>query len=153
MRLFLAALVSVTLAMSALAQEDLRIDQSRVYVSHPEACSLLEDKGMGAFDSLEFTMLSFPGGFYAMEFQCNFFDVKEREGSSHILASAICEFPGAIAPDIFAIAPYSETKIITVSARDFSDAALGLFSPSGEEPVMGARVYSRCDKVDAASLN
>src|SRR5690606_20460168 len=101
---------------AAVAQEDLRIDQTRLYVSDRAACAAVEDKGIDAFMDLDFLGLTFGRGIQSMEFHCNFYEVKGREGSTHLFVDTICELPGEIYPDILAITPYSDTQIQVVSA-------------------------------------
>lgn len=148
----LAILALALVAMPALAQEDLRIDRDRLYVSDPAACQALEKKGVDAWMDMDFLSLTFDRGIQSMEFHCNFFDVKEREGSTHLLIDAICELPGEIYPDILAVTPYSETEIQVVSQADIM---LGLSSAvEGAVPtetdtylIPGATLYTRCDNL------
>lgn len=135
------------LAVPAPAQEDLRIAQDRLYVSDPTACATLEAKGLDAWMDLDFLSLSFADGIQSMEFQCNFFDVKEREGSTHLFIDAVCELPGEVYPDIFAVTPYTETQIQVVSAYDAALAAFGQFETSSEVATPGATLYTRCDNL------
>lgn len=147
-RLVLASLLIGVLP--ALAQEDLRIDQGKVYVTEPAACQALEEKGVDAWMDLDFLSLTFPGGIQSMEYHCNFFDVKGREGSSHLVAQAICELPGELYPDLMAIAPYDERTIMVVSSNqlmlDYSGAMAGAVPAESEiPPVPGATLFTRCD--------
>ena len=136
-----------------LAQEDLRIDQSKIYVTDPAACDMLENKGIDAFMDGDFLALGFPKGIQSMEFQCNFFDIKTREGSSHLFVDAVCELPGEIYPDALAIAPYSETQIQVVSSFDAAMAAVGLFEPASEVAAPGATIYTRCDNLSEITVD
>jgi hypothetical protein len=145
-RIALAFVVGLT--VPALAQEDLRIDQSKLYVSDPAACEALETKGIDAFMDSDFVSLTFKDGIQSMEFHCNFFDVKSREGSTHLFVDAICELPGEIYPDIFAVTPYSETEIQVVSGADATIAAVaGMSEASDEVALPGATIYTRCDNL------
>lgn len=138
------------MATPLLAQEDLRIDQSKLHVSNPAACQALEEKGLDAWMGTDFTALSFESGIQSMEFHCNFYDVKGREGSTHLFVDVICELPGEIYPDILAITPYSETEIQVVSAADATLAAAGAFAGAAESDyvgVPGATIYTRCDNL------
>jgi hypothetical protein len=146
MRLVLAAVLLV--ATPALAQEDLRIDRNGLYVSDPAACKALEDKGLDAWMDSDFLALRFSEGIQSMEFHCNFYDVKSREGSTHLFVDAICELPGEIYPDIFAVTPYSETEIQVVSGADATIAAVAGMSEASEEVALpGATIYTRCDNL------
>ena len=143
----LAILALALVATPALAQEDLRIDRDRLYVSDPAACQALEKKGVDAWMDMDFLSLTFDRGIQSMEFHCNFFDVKEREGSTHLFIDAICELPGEIYPDMLAVTPYSETEIQVVSAFDATMAATGQYEMSSEVATPGATLYTRCDNL------
>lgn len=152
MRLF-ALGVALFAGTAALAQEDLRIDQSRLHVSDPAACAALESKGIEAFMAMDFLALSFTDGIQSMEFHCNFYEVKGREGSTHLFVDTICEAPGEIYPDILAITPYSETQIQVVSAFDAAMVAAGLFEPNPEVATPGATLYTRCDNLSEITVD
>lgn len=151
MRFLLAAALVFT--APAMAQEDLRVDQTKIYVSDATACDLLEEKGIDAFMDIDFLALGFPKGIQSMEFQCNFFDIKSREGSSHLFVDAVCELPGELYPDTLAIAPYSETQIQVVSSSDAAMAAVGLFEPASEVAAPGATIYTRCDNLSEITVD
>ncbi|SMQ64891.1 hypothetical protein SAMN06295905_1086 [Devosia lucknowensis] len=137
----------------AQAQEDLRIDQSKIHVTDPAACTLIETKGIEAFMGGDFLALNFAKGIQSMEFQCNFFDVKGREGSSHLFVSAVCELPGEIYPDTLSISPYSETEIMVVSSFDAAMVAAGLYEPSGDVAMPGGSLYTRCDNLSEITVD
>lgn len=139
--------ISLILTVPAVAQEDLRIERDRLYVSEPEACQALEDKGLDAWMDHDFLSLDFDDGIQSMEFHCNFFDVKARENSTHLFIDAICELPGEVYPDTFAVTPYSETQIQVVSAFDATWAALAPSEMSSEVATPGATLYTRCDNL------
>ena len=151
------ALVSLfALTAPALAQEDLRIDQTKIYVSDAKACGMIEDKGIEAFMDLDFLALDFSKGIQSMEFQCNFFDVKSRQGSSHLFIDAICELPGEIYPDILAVTPYSETEIQVASSADITWAMN--FEPEDAESAdvtvpSGTTIYTRCDNLSEITVD
>lgn len=138
---------------AAMAQEDLRIDQAKLYVSDPAACAAVEDKGIDAFMELDFLGLTFERGIQSMEFHCNFYEVKGREGSTHLFVDTICELPGEIYPDILAITPYSDTQIQVVSAYDAAMVAAGLFEPNPEVATPGATLYTRCDNLSEITVD
>ena len=135
------------LAAPVVAQEDLRIDRDGLYVTEPAACIALEDKGLDAWIEHDFLSLTFDDGIQSMEFHCNFFDVKEREGSTHLFIDAICEMPGAVYPDTLAVTPYSDTQIQVVSAFEATMAATGQIEMSSEVATPGATLYTRCDNL------
>lgn len=143
----------VAYGTSVLAQEDLRIDQTRLHVSDPKACAALEAKGIEAFMAMDFLALSFKDGIQSMEFHCNFYGVKGREGSTHLFVDTICEAPGEIYPDILAITPYSETQIQVVSAFDAAMVTAGLFEPNPEVATPGATLYTRCDNLSEITVD
>lgn len=151
------ALVSLlTLSAPVMAQEDLSIDQTKIYVSDAKACGMIEDKGIEAFMDLDFLALDFSKGIQSMEFQCNFFDVKSREGSSHLFIDAICELPGEIYPDILAVTPYSETEIQVASSADIMWAMN--FDPEEAESAdaivpTGTTIYTRCDNLSEITVD
>lgn len=139
--------------VAATAQEDLRIDQTRLYVSDPAACAVVEDKGIDAWMDLDFLSLTFGGGIQSMEFHCSFYEVKGREGSTHLFVDTICELPGEIYPDILAITPYSDTQIQVVSAYDAALVAAGIFEPNPEVATPGATLYTRCDNLSEITVD
>lgn len=139
--------------VAASAQEDLRIDQTRLYVSDPAACALVEDKGLDAYMGLDFVSLGFTRGIRSMDFKCSFFEVKSREGSTHLFVDTICELPGEIYPDILAITPYSDTQIQVVSAYDAALLAAGIFEPNPEVATPGATLYTRCDNLSEITVD
>ena len=151
------ALSSVMLAaIPAFAQEDLSIDQTKIYVSDAKACGMIEDKGIEAFMDLDFLALDFSKGIQSMEFQCNFFDVKSRKGSSHLFIDAICELPGEIYPDILAVTPYSETEIQVASSADITWALN--YEPDEAESAdaivpSGTTIYTRCDNLSEITVD
>jgi len=151
------ALSSVMLAaIPAFAQEDLSIDQTRIYVSDAKACGMIENKGIEAFKDLDFLALDFSKGIQSMEFQCNFFDVKSRKGSSHLFIDAICELPGEIYPDILAVTPYSETEIQVASSADITWAMN--YEPEEAETAdaivpSGTTIYTRCDNLSEITVD
>ena len=152
MKLALAATLLAGMTGAAMAQEDLRIDQSKLYVSDPAACRALEEQGVDAWMEMDFLTLSFERGIQSMEFHCNFYDVKGRKGGNHLFIDAICELPGEIYPDILAVTPWSETEIQVVSNADItlamSGAMEGAIPAETEEPVVpGATIYTRCDNL------
>lgn len=153
-RLALVSLLSLTVPV--FAQEDLRIDQTKIYVSDAKACGLIEDKGIDAFMDLDFLALDFSQGIQSMEFHCNFFDVKGREGSTHLFIDAICELPGEIYPDILAVTPYSETEIQVASSADIM-WAMNL-EPEATETAdavvpTGTTIYTRCDNLSEITVD
>jgi hypothetical protein len=135
------------LAAPVVAQEDLRIDRDGLYVTDAAACQALEDKGLDAWMEHDFLSLTFDDGIQSMEFHCNFFEVKAREGSTHFFIDAICEMPGALYPDTLAVTPYSETQIQVVSAFEATMAATGQIEMSSEVATPGATLYTRCDNL------
>ena len=148
----LAILALALVASPVMAQEDLRIDRDRLYVSDPAACQALEKKGVDAWMDMDFLSLTFDRGIQSMEFHCNFFDVTEREGSTHLFIDAICELPGEIYPDILAVTPYSDTQIQVVSQADImlslSGAMEGADSAEADAYLTpGATLYTRCDNL------
>lgn len=151
------ALVSLlALSSPAFAQEDLRIDQTKIYVSDAKACGMIEGKGIDAFMDLDFLALDFSKGIQSMEFHCNFFDVKGRECSTHLFIDAICELPGEIYPDILAVTPYSETEIQVASSADIMWAMN--FKPDDAESAdaivpSGTTIYTRCDNLSEITVD
>ncbi|WP_297104785.1 hypothetical protein [uncultured Devosia sp.] len=146
MRWWVAAML-LLVAAPVSAQEDLRIIRDRLYVSDASACEALADKGVDAWMDVDFLSLSFVDGIQSMEFQCRFFEVKEREGSTHLFIDAVCEVPGEVYPDILAVTPYTETQIQVVSGYDAAMAASGQFETGSEVATPGATLYTRCDNL------
>lgn len=152
----LALVSTLVLTTPAFAQEDLRIDRTKIYVSDAKACGMIEDKGIDAFMDLDFLALDFSKGIQSMEFHCNFFDVKSREGSSHLFIDAICELPGEIYPDILAVTPYSETEIQVTSSADITLAMN--YEPAEAESAdaivpSGTTIYTRCDNLSEITVD
>lgn len=142
----------ILLTLPVAAQEDLRIDRERLYVSDPAACQALEKKGVDAWMDTDFLSLDFDDGIQSMEFHCNFYDVTAREGSTHLFIDAICELPGEIYPDILAVTPYSETQIQVVSQADIMLSLSGAMEaavPAETDTYLipGATLYTRCDNL------
>jgi hypothetical protein len=148
----LAAPLLILLTLPVAAQEDLRIDKERLYVSDPAACQALEKNGVDAWMDMDFLSLTFDRGIQSMEFHCNFFDVQGREGSTHLFIDAICELPGEIYPDILAVTPYSETQIQVVSQADIMLSLSGAMEGAVPDEadtylIPGATLYTRCDNL------
>jgi hypothetical protein len=153
MRALLAIAALLVLAQPAGAQEDLRIDMSKLHVSDPAACSALEEKGVDAWLDLDFLSLTFERGIQSMEFDCRFFDVKQRPGSNQLFIDAVCSLPGEIYPDILAVTPWSETKIQVVSGHDAAMAAAGLYETDADTDLPGGTLYTRCDNLSEIPLD
>ena len=148
MRTLLFAAGLMLTASAVLAQEDLVIDQSKLYVTDPAACQAVEKQGVDAFMDLDFLSLTFEDGIQGMEFHCNFFDVKSRPYTPVLFVDAVCELPGELYADTIAIAPDGEDTIRLVSS---ADTALGLVGqiepdPEGFYPA-GTTIYHRCDNL------
>ena len=135
----------VLLGAPALGQEDMVIDQSKVYVSEPSACAALEEKGLNAFMDSDFLALTFPDGIHGMEFQCGFYDVGSRPNTPLLHVDAVCEAPGEVYPDAFAIAPYDDKTIQVVSSYDAMMVTTGIYEPPGPTTYPGVTIYTRCD--------
>lgn len=143
MRLMLAFAV---LATPVLAQEDLVIDQGKVYVTDPTACQALEKQGVDAWMDMDFLSLTFADGIQSMEFHCNFYDIKSRPNSPLLFVDAICEMPGDLYPDTMAIAPNGEDSIIVVSSADTTLALASSDAPPSDNPA-GTTLYHRCENL------
>lgn len=145
-----AAFVSIAMIAGlagAFAQEDLTIDQSRLYVSDPKACAALEEDGADAWLDSGFLTLSFTGGIQSIEFHCNFYDVKSRAGGNQLFIDAICELPGEIYPDVLAVTPWSESEIQVVSQADLMLSMSNPDTSDTSNPLPGATLYTRCDNL------
>lgn len=145
-RMISALLLVAASLTGAMAQEDMAIDQTKLYVSDPAACEAVEKQGVDAWVDMDFLSLSFVGGIQSMEFHCNFYDIKSRPNTPLLFVDAVCELPGELYPDILAIAPNGEDSIRVVSG---ADTTLGLASsdaPPSDYPV-GTTVYHRCDSL------
>lgn len=140
----IAAIALASLTGSALAQD---IDQSKVYVSDPAACTALEEKGISAWEDVDFLALTFPGGIQAYEFHCDFFDVKQRKGNQFLFVDAVCEAPGEVYPDTLSISPWDETQIQVVSTYDTLMVVSGGQEPPGPTTNPGVTLYTRCDNL------
>lgn len=129
----------------ASAQDGPQIDQSKLYVSDPNACAAIESKGGEAWMESDFISLSFDGGLQGNEFQCHFMDVKTLTSRGFIFVSSICELPGEIYPDTLAITPYDDKTIQVVSSYDTAMVAAGKFEP-GTQAAEGT-LFHRCDNL------
>lgn len=130
-----------------LAAQELKIDQSKLYVSDPAACDALKDKGPAAFSDLDFLTLSFDRGIESLEFHCTFFEVKALPYNSHLFVSAVCEAPGEVYPDTMSISAYDEQTIQLVSSHDAMMVATGSFEPPGPTTNPGVTMYHRCENL------
>ena len=134
------------LATPVMAQEDIVIDQSKVYVTEPSACQALEKQGVDAWLEQDFLSLTFTSGIQSMEFHCNFYDVKTRPNTPLLFVDAVCELPGALYPDILAIAPNGEDSILVVSGSETTLALASSDAPPSDNPP-GTTLYHRCDNL------
>ena len=144
-----AILIATSLALlsgAALAQEDMVIDQTKLYVTDPKACQAVEKQGVDAFMDMDFMSLTFPGGIQSMEFHCNFYDIKSRPNTPLLFVDAVCEMPGDLYPDIMAIAPNGEDSIRVVSSSDTILALANSDAPPSDYPA-GTTIYHRCDNL------
>nr|WP_295889673.1 hypothetical protein [uncultured Devosia sp.] len=139
-------LLGVTLA-GATAQEDMVIDQTKLYVSDPNACQAVEKQGVDAWMDMDFLSLTFPGGIQSMEFHCSFYDIKSRPNTPLLFVDAVCELPGELYPDTLAIAPYDDKTIQVVSSYDGVMQATGILPPPGPTTNPGVTMYTRCDNL------
>ena len=151
MRRVLAGMAMAVLSLPAVAQDEYvepKIDQSKVYVSDPAACTALETSGTQAlFEGEGFLMLSFPRGIDGMEFNCHFFDVRERKGNRFLFVDAVCELPGEVYPDTLSISPWDETQIQVVSTYESMMVMSGGMEPPGPTTNPGVTLYTRCDNL------
>jgi hypothetical protein len=149
-----AAIVLSMLTGPALAQEDMVIDQTKLYVSDPAACQALEKQGVDAWMDMDFLSLSFTSGIQSMEFHCNFYDIKSRPNTPLLFVDAVCELPGELYADTMAIAPNDEDTIRLVSSADSTLALLGGIEPDPESPYpAGTTIYHRCDNLSEIPLD
>ena len=146
MRLVLATTLVLAGTSLVLAQEDLAIDQSKLYVTDPAACEAVEKQGVDAFMDMDFLGLTFEDGIQGMEFHCNFYDIKSRPNTPLLFVDAVCEMPGDLYPDIMAIAPNGEDSIRVVSSSDTILALANSDAPPSDYPA-GTTIYHRCDNL------
>ena len=148
------ALIGLSLMMmtgAAFAQEDLVIDQTKIYVTDPMACEALEKQGLDAWMDMDFLSLSFAYGILSMESHCNFYDIKSRTNSPLLFVDAVCQMPGALYPDILAIAPNGEDSILVVSSTETTLALASSDEPPSDNPV-GTTLYHRCENLTEIPL-
>lgn len=148
MKLIPIAIGLALLAGPALAQEDMVIDQSRLYVTDPAACHALEEQGVDAFMDMDFLGLTFADGIQGMEFHCDFYDIKSRPHTPVLFVDAVCELPGELYADTIAIAPHDDKSIRLVSSADTTLGLVGDIEPDPEGfyPA-GTTIYHRCDNL------
>lgn len=142
-----AGLGWLALSASALAQDDLPIDQSKLYVSDPAACAALEKKGVDAFMDSDFLVLSFKDGIESMEFTCDLYDIKALPNNNMLFVDAVCQAPGEVYPDTLSISPYDAKTIQVVSTYDAMMAMSGAVEPPGPTTNPGVTLYTRCDNL------
>ena len=146
-----ASLITASLLLipaPVLAQEDMVIDQTKLYVTDPKACQAVEKQGVDAFMDMDFLSLTFTGGIQSMEFHCNFYDIKTRPHTPVLFIDAVCELPGEIYADTIAIAPNDDKSIQLVSSADSTLALLGQVEPQANSPYpAGTTIYHRCDNL------
>ena len=143
-----AAIALALLAAPAMAQEDMVIDQTKLYVTDPAACQAVEKQGVDAWMDMDFMSLTFEGGIQSMEFHCNFYDIKSRPNTPVLFVDAVCELPGELYADTMAIAPNDATSIRLVSSADSALALLGGMEADPESPYpAGTTIYHRCDNL------
>lgn len=133
--------------LAVVAQDDLPIDQSKLYVSDPAACEALEKKGVDAFMDADFLVLSFKDGIQSMEFTCDLYDIKALPNNNMLFVDAVCQAPGEVYPDTFSISPYDAKTIQLVSTYD---AMMAMSRPvDGAELTgnPGVTLYTRCDNL------
>jgi hypothetical protein len=142
------------IASTTLAQEDMVIDQTKLYVTDPKACQALEKQGVDAFMEMDFMSLTFPDGIQSMEFHCNFYDIKTRPHTPVLFIDAVCELPGQLYADTMAIAPNDDKSIQLVSSADSALALLGQVEPQANSPYpAGTTIYHRCDNLSEIPLD
>lgn len=148
MRTILIAAGLALLACPASAQEDMVIDQSKLYVTDPAACQAVEKQGVDAWMDMDFLSLSFEDGIQGMEFHCNFYDIKSRPYTPVLFVDAVCELPGELYADTIAIAPDGADTIRLVSSADTTLGLVGGIEPDPEGfyPA-GTTIYHRCDNL------
>ena len=148
MRLALVTTLLLAGASLALGQEDMVIDQTRLYVTDKAACQAVEERGVDAFMDMDFLSLTFEGGIQGMEFHCNFYDIKSRPYTPVLFVDAVCELPGDLYADTIAIAPDGEDTIRLVSSADITLGLTGATDPDPESPYpAGTTIYHRCDNL------
>ena len=142
------AIALALLAAPAMAQEDMVIDQTKLYVTDPAACQAVEKQGVDAFMEMDFLSLTFAGGIQGMEFHCNFYDIKSRPNTPVLFVDAVCELPGELYADTIAIAPHDAESIRLVSSADSTLALLGGIEADPDSPYpAGTTIYHRCDNL------
>ena len=148
MRVMLTAAGLSLLAGVALAQEDMVIDQTKLYVTDPKACQAIEKQGVDAWMDMDFLSLTFEGGIQSMEFHCNFYDIKSRPNTPVLFVDAVCELPGELYADTIAIAPNDDKSIQLSSSADSTLALLGQVEAEANSPYpAGTTIYHRCDNL------
>ena len=148
MKLLPTSVALLLLALPALAQEDMVIDQTKLYVTDPKACQAVQKQGVDAFMNMDFLSLTFPGGIQSIEFHCNFYDIKSRPNTPVLLAEAVCEIPGDLYPDLLAIAPHDANAIRVSSSNDTMMGMVGGMEPDPNSPYpAGTTIYHRCDNL------
>jgi hypothetical protein len=134
MRLLVGLLLGIV-PVTVFAQDFVPIDQSKPYVTDQAACDGIAEGDIG-----EAMLLTFPKGIETYEYYCDFYDIKQSEGSPMLFVDAICEEPGARNPDVLSISPYEENSIEVVSLYE------SFRSPAGEDnPNPGTTIFYRCD--------
>lgn len=148
MRALLACVICLSgFPLAVVAQDDLPIDQSKLYVSDPAACAALEKKGVDAFMDSDFLVLSFKDGIQSMEFTCDLFDIKTLPNNNMLFVDAVCQAPGEVYPDTLSISPYDATTLQVVSTYDAMMAMAAPAEPAELTGNPGVTLYTRCDNL------
>ena len=127
-----AALALIVLVPSMAFAQDDTIDRGKTYATDRAAC--------GAGELGEALVLDFDRGIEAYEYHCDFFDVKQSDGSPFLLVEAVCEVPGARNPDLLSISPYEADSIEVTSLYEST-----MFEATEGNPNPGVTIYYRCD--------
>ncbi len=134
------AIALAALVVPGSAQDVLEIDQSKLYLSSPEACAAAEAGDVPA----DFANLRFDAGVqFSEEAFCTFYDIKDTAQQSELLATAICDFGGSMFVDLLILQPVDEETLRIISTRDQINM---LVADSGEEnnPDELLPTFTRC---------
>lgn len=118
MRLKAVAAAVLSLAVSPAIAADAFI--KGVYVESPKICAEAQKDLQAVIEGSNLLLSS--RGFDALEYNCAFVDVKEHPRQEKAwLVSGICEAPGIMEPDMFAIIERQEGQLEVVSMEDSDD--------------------------------
>lgn len=116
-----------------------------VYLATPELCEQARSEGLQTVIEQSAVILT-TRGFEAIEHNCRFLDIEVREGGGAWLAEALCEDPGSVFPELFALVEREpgRLEIASLTGRFQGGAAGEGEAATASEPF----TYALCEGVE-----